>query len=176
MAADAAAGVIVAAVAAGADSNPRADDEPPHHSSLDGRLVYNPSGRFFATSNSMQDFVLIVDDEPAVRELLTTQLTFLRFEAEHTGDPTTALEAVAGPNPPDLILLDIEMPNMNGLEFARMIRGTDQFADLPIVALTARAQTGDRDACIEAGCDAYMSKPLRPLDLVALITQLTQLG
>ena len=78
----------------------------------------------------------------------------------------------------DLILMDVQMPNMNGLEATAAIRKLEQSSDrhTPILALTAHAMDGDRERCIEAGMDDYLSKPIHSKDLLAKIHTLISLG
>ncbi|MBK8823203.1 MAG: response regulator [Anaerolineales bacterium] len=73
---------------------------------------------------------------------------------------------------PDLILMDIQMPRLNGFEAARRLRAAPQFASVPIIALTAFAMPGDRERCLEAGMNEYLSKPVRLKELVQTIEKL----
>ncbi len=75
---------------------------------------------------------------------------------------------------PDLILMDINMPEVNGLEATRRLKALPDFAHTPIVALTANSMPGDREACIAAGCDAYLMKPIIRHELLKTIHQLTE--
>jgi CheY-like chemotaxis protein len=70
---------------------------------------------------------------------------------------------------PDLILMDIQMPNMDGLEAIHRLRADAQTADIPVIALTALAMAGDRERCLEAGADAYLSKPVRLHELADVV-------
>ena len=70
---------------------------------------------------------------------------------------------------PDLILLDMGLPEMDGWEVARRLKANSALATIPTVALTAHAMHGDRDKCLQAGCDSYVPKPVNVRDLVALV-------
>ncbi len=70
---------------------------------------------------------------------------------------------------PDLILMDIQMPDMDGLEATVLLRADPRYGSIPIIALTALAMTGDRERCLEAGMNAYLSKPFRLTDLLQVI-------
>ncbi len=70
---------------------------------------------------------------------------------------------------PDLILLDMGLPGMDGWEVARRLKADHQLAAVPIIAVTAHAMTGDREKCFDAGCDDYLSKPIAVQDLVQLV-------
>ncbi|HEY9329028.1 MAG TPA: response regulator transcription factor [Streptomyces sp.] len=113
--------------------------------------------------------ILIVDDEPAVREALQRSLAFEGYGTEVAVDGLDALtkaEAYA----PDLIVLDIQMPRMDGLTAARRIRATG--ATTPILMLTARDTVGDRVTGLDAGADDYLVKPFELDELFARIRAL----
>ncbi len=77
---------------------------------------------------------------------------------------------------PDLILMDIQMPEMTGITAIEQIRSDENFRALPIVALTALAMDGDRDRCLDAGANEYISKPIKLKQLVTIIQQLLSSG
>jgi len=72
---------------------------------------------------------------------------------------------------PDLILLDIALPDMVGYDVARTLKADPALSSIPLVAITACAMAGDRTKCLEAGCDDYMAKPIHVQDLVAMVTR-----
>ncbi|MFI8189543.1 response regulator transcription factor [Streptomyces sp. NPDC085946] len=113
--------------------------------------------------------ILIVDDEPAVREALQRSLAFEGYATEVAVDGADALEKAAAYRP-DLIVLDIQMPRMDGLTAARRIRGAGD--TLPILMLTARDTVGDRVTGLDAGADDYLVKPFELDELFARIRAL----
>ncbi|MFC1918869.1 response regulator [Chloroflexota bacterium] len=72
----------------------------------------------------------------------------------------------------DLIIMDIQLPGMNGLEVTRKLRETPAFTNTPIIAITAYAMKGDRDKVIESGCDAYLSKPINTRELPGMVAEI----
>lgn len=113
--------------------------------------------------------ILIVDDEPAVREALQRSLAFEGYETEVAVDGADALEK-ATVCKPDLIVLDIQMPRMDGMTAARRIRGAGDTT--PILMLTARDTVGDRVTGLDAGADDYLVKPFELDELFARIRAL----
>ena len=81
------------------------------------------------------------------------------FQVQEADNARTGIE-MAQQSPPDLILMDMSMPEMDGLTATRMLRGIDRLRDIPIVALTANAMEGDREKSLEAGCTGYIRKPV----------------
>ena len=80
--------------------------------------------------------------------------------------------ATAKSHQPNLILMDIQMPNVNGFDATRLLRADPRFATLPIIAVTAFAMSGDRERCLEAGMNEYFSKPVKLKALEQMIVQL----
>ncbi|MEU6666640.1 response regulator transcription factor [Streptomyces sp. NPDC046727] len=113
--------------------------------------------------------ILIVDDEPAVREALQRSLAFEGYDTEVAVDGADALEKAADYRP-DLVVLDIQMPRMDGLTAARRIRGAGDTT--PILMLTARDTVGDRVTGLDAGADDYLVKPFELDELFARIRAL----
>ena len=100
------------------------------------------------------------------------------FTLEMADDGRLGLEAYTR-LPPDLVLMDVSMPNMNGLDATRAIRAHESDAGLrrcPIIALTANAMMGDRENCLGAGMDDFLSKPVRKALLLEMIAQWTGRG
>ena len=109
--------------------------------------------------------ILIVEDEPDIAELLSYNLEKegLSVSVETRGD--TALESIRA-QPPDLIVLDLMLPGMSGLELARLIQRDPKTADVPIVMLTAKSAEIDRIVGLELGADDYITKPFSPREVV----------
>jgi len=113
----------------------------------------------------MKPRVLVVDDDAALAEMLTIVLRGEGFEPFHVADGTQALTAVREIRP-DLVLLDLMLPGMNGIDVCRVLR---QDSGVPIVMLTAKSDTVDVVLGLESGADDYMVKPFKPKELVARI-------
>jgi two-component system response regulator MprA len=113
--------------------------------------------------------ILIVDDEPAVREALQRSLAFEGYDTEVAVDGADALEKATAYQP-DLVVLDIQMPRMDGLTAARRIRGAGDTT--PILMLTARDTVGDRVTGLDAGADDYLVKPFELDELFARVRAL----
>ncbi|HEY1809002.1 MAG TPA: response regulator [Acidobacteriaceae bacterium] len=105
--------------------------------------------------------ILIADDRASSRELLRTVLQRAGYEVLEAEDGVQAL-AQARNGHPDLILLDLQMPGLDGFGVLAELRGDPQFADLPVLALTASAMRGDREKILGAGFTDYLAKPAGP--------------
>jgi CheY-like chemotaxis protein len=118
--------------------------------------------------------LLIADDKPTNRELIRTVLEGLGYEVNEANDGIEAVRFARELNP-DLIILDLHMPGIDGFGVLSELRRGGGFADTPIMALTASAMQGDRQRAIDAGFDSYISKPV-PLpvlrdEVVRLLTK-----
>jgi CheY-like chemotaxis protein/anti-sigma regulatory factor (Ser/Thr protein kinase) len=103
--------------------------------------------------------ILLAEDNQDIATMLADYLESVGYRVVVAGDGVQAV-AKAIEEPPDVILMDIQMPNMDGLEAMRRLRSDAAFRKTPIIALTALAMPGDRATCLEAGADDYLSKPV----------------
>jgi two-component system phosphate regulon response regulator PhoB len=115
--------------------------------------------------------VLIVDDEPAIRDMLAFALQRVGMTTRTAEDAEHALHAIADKRP-DIVLLDWMMPGISGLDLARRLRREDFTRDLPIIMLTARAAEDDRVHGLDCGVDDYLIKPFSPRELIARVKAL----
>jgi CheY-like chemotaxis protein len=103
--------------------------------------------------------ILVVDDNPTNLKLACDVLGWSGCLVTKAGDAEEALESIRQ-SPPDLILMDISLPGMDGLALTRQLKAGDRTRCIPIVALTASAMKGDEQKMLDAGCDGYISKPI----------------
>ena len=115
--------------------------------------------------------ILIVDDNPDVREVLQCQLRMLGYLVIAAENGYVAIEK-AVVEQPDLILMDIMMPEMDGWQASRAVRANPQTKNIPILASTAMSRRADLNACMEAGCNAYIVKPFTMMELKEKIGEL----
>lgn len=104
--------------------------------------------------------ILLVEDNEMNRDMLSRRLTKKGFEVVIAVDGREGV-SMASSESPDLILLDMSLPVMDGWAAARVIKGDEGTRDIPVIALTAHAMMGDREKAIEAGCDDYDTKPVK---------------
>jgi two-component system response regulator MprA len=114
--------------------------------------------------------ILVVDDEPAVRESLRRALALDGYEVELATDGEEALTRLNAGTQPDAVILDILMPGIDGLEVCRRLRSTG--SQLPVLMLTARAEVDSRVAGLDAGADDYLPKPFALAELLARLRAL----
>jgi two-component system sensor histidine kinase/response regulator len=117
--------------------------------------------------------VLVVEDIPSLQRLLVMMLRKAGHEVAAAANGQEAVDFVER-EPFDIILMDIQMPGMNGLDATRLIRAREESSGehVPIIAVTAHALNGDSQTCLAAGADAYMRKPVNLLELIALMQRL----
>ena len=118
----------------------------------------------------MSQKILVVEDNNRNRRLLKILLESRGYEVIEAVTGEEAMRYLSD-SKPDLILMDIQLPNVDGLELTRDIKSNPQTADIPIVAVTAYAMKGDRERILEAGCDGYISKPIDTRKLILLVTE-----
>jgi two-component system cell cycle response regulator DivK len=118
--------------------------------------------------------VLVVEDNEKNMKLFRDVLLAAGYR---TLEATTAGEAVAlaAEHSPDLVLMDIQLPDIDGVEALGRLRADGRTASLPVLALTAQAMEGDRERFLAAGFDGYLSKPVNVADLVAIVKRYTTL-
>jgi two-component system cell cycle response regulator DivK len=117
--------------------------------------------------------VLIVEDNPQNMKLLEMLLRAKDYILLKAYDGEEALD-MAIREQPDLIVMDMQLPKMSGLEVTKRLRQTPVFSHTPIIALTAYAMRGDKERFMEAGCNAYLSKPISTRELPGIIDQMLQ--
>ena len=115
--------------------------------------------------------LLLVDDEPGLREAVQAYLEDSDFAVEVASNARDGWELLQQYNP-DLVISDIMMPQVDGYQFLKQVREDPRYKALPVVFLTAKGMTSDRIQGYQAGCDAYLSKPFDPDELVAIVTNL----
>jgi CheY-like chemotaxis protein len=115
--------------------------------------------------------VLVVEDDPVILRLLEVNFEMEGFDVRSATNGQEALEAVRSGRP-DVVVADIMMPVLSGLDFLAKLRADPEIADIPVVFLSAKAQAGDVRAGLAAGADDYVTKPFEPLDLVERVTRL----
>jgi two-component system, cell cycle response regulator DivK len=142
----------------------------------------HPSGLKIAFSRPNPDLqggtmpqipILIVDDNTGNLKLLRVLLSGEGFEVRAALGAAEALESLKAFHPA-LILTDIQMPGMDGLEFVRLLKSSPDTRPIPVVAITAYAMSGDELRAREAGCDAYVTKPIDTRSLPGLLRDLVE--
>jgi len=123
----------------------------------------------------MSKKILIVEDNPQNMRLIEMALSADSYTLLQATNGEEALE-VAKKERPDLIIMDIQLPKMSGLEVTRKLREIPQFSRTPIIAITAYAMKGDKEKALNAGCNAYLSKPIKARDLPGLIAKMLLQG
>src|SRR5204863_3176125 len=117
--------------------------------------------------------VLIVDDYPDAREMYSEYLQYSGFDVIEAENGMEALTKAAEKSP-DIILMDLSLPVMDGWEATRRLKADDRTATIPVVALTGHALAGISEGAKRAGCDAFVTKPCLPEDLVKEIKKILE--
>ncbi len=118
----------------------------------------------------MSKRILVVEDQPDNRQIIRDMLAPTDYEITEVEDGQQALEAIAKQRP-DLILMDIQLPIMDGYAATRQIKADSALRSIPIIAVTSYALSGEEKKAREAGCDDYVPKPFSPRQLLAKIRQ-----
>ena len=119
----------------------------------------------------MKDTILTIDDSQTVRRLLRTSLRSLGYDVLEAEDGVHGLERLAEASV-DLVVVALNLPNMDGLEFTRSLRADPVYRDMPIIMLTTEASDSDRKRGRDAGVNAYLVKPVAPTELSDRIREL----
>src|SRR5580765_4166348 len=115
--------------------------------------------------------ILIVEDDPDIAALVARYLDKAGFVTERVASGREALQTIAA-RPPELLVLDLMLPHVDGLEVCRLLRANEATAGIPIIMLTARAEESERIVGLELGADDYLPKPFSPNELVARVRAL----
>ncbi|MBF4509380.1 MAG: response regulator [Aeromicrobium sp.] len=116
--------------------------------------------------------ILLVEDNPQNRYLMTYLLESKGHVVDVAEDGEQAL-TILEDQVPDLILMDMQLPRVDGYEATRRIKADDRLRSVPLVALTAHSMKGDRARAVDAGCDAFVSKPVDAEEILALVERMT---
>ncbi len=119
----------------------------------------------------MKEKILIVEDNPSNMRLMEMVLSAQNYILLKATDGEQALR-IAKRERPDLIIMDIQLPKIDGLEVTRRLRVNPAFSQTPIIAVTAYAMKGDEERFIQAGCDAYLPKPINTRELPEVIAEM----
>jgi two-component system, cell cycle response regulator DivK len=117
---------------------------------------------------SPQKKILVVEDNELNRRLLTDILGIQGYEILETTEGLDAIE-IARSSHPDLILLDLQLPDVSGFDVARRLKDDPATRTIPIIAVTAFAMRGDEERALESGCDGYVAKPINVMDFLAMV-------
>ena len=121
----------------------------------------------------MAPVILVVDDDPVIQKLLRVNFEMDGYTVDVAGDGEEGLKRARSGNP-DLVVLDVMMPKMDGLQVAAALRADEATRSIPIIMLSAKAQELDMRAGGQAGADLYLTKPFDPLELLEQVAALTK--
>jgi DNA-binding response OmpR family regulator len=119
--------------------------------------------------------VLVVDDDPVILKLLEVNFEMEGFAVVLAHDGIEGVERARNDRP-DLVISDIMMPNMSGLELLEQLKHDPATSGIPIILLSAKAQAADQQQGLDAGADDYITKPFEPLDLIERVNRLINNG
>lgn len=118
------------------------------------------------TNKTLSHRILVVDDDKEIVRLVRSYLEQAGYNVLTAHDGNTALQSIRSDRP-DLVVLDLMLPERDGLEITRVVRGDDALAGIPIIMLTARVEDIDKILGLELGADDYITKPFNPREVVA---------
>lgn len=116
--------------------------------------------------------ILIADDELRLRKVVSLHLKKSGFDVQEAGNGAQAV-TMAQANPPDVIVLDVVMPQMDGIEACKTIKSDPNLQSIPVILLTAKASSDDIETGKAAGANHYLTKPFSPKELVEIINSIT---
>ena len=119
----------------------------------------------------MPPTILVVDDDPVIQKLLAVNFEMEGYRVVTAGDGIEGIERVHSDRP-DLVLLDVMMPRMDGIEVVRTLKADKATAGIPVILLSAKAQSTDINGGLDAGADDYVTKPFDPLELLDKVAAL----
>ncbi len=122
-----------------------------------------------------RESILVIEDEKNIQELVKYNLEQEGFSVQHASRGDTGLEQ-ARKSKPDLIILDLMLPGLDGIEICKILKQNEKTSAIPIIMLTAKAQESDRIVGLELGADDYVTKPFSPRELVARVKAVLRRG
>ncbi|MGE0019537.1 MAG: response regulator transcription factor [Draconibacterium sp.] len=117
--------------------------------------------------------ILIIDDKPSISKIIV-QILSKTYEVSTQEDGLQALTWLHAGNIPDLIITDLQMPNMDGIEFIQRVKESGFFRDIPVVVLSSKDSSADRIKCLKMGAEDYLVKPFNPEELLIRIERILQ--
>lgn len=136
-------------------------------------MVFASHSRRASERVLMSKRILVIEDHAENRRILRDLLISIGYEMLEATTAEAGI-ALADQHRPDLILMDIQLPGLDGYEATRRIKADSTLRTIPIIAVTSYALSGDDAKALEAGCDAYVSKPFKPRELIAVIQRYLQ--
>ena len=115
--------------------------------------------------------IVIIEDKPANMKLAVFLLKCAGYEVLQANDAESGL-ALIGAEMPELVLMDVQLPGMDGLAATRRLKSDPELAHIKVIALTARAMKGDKEAISAAGCDGYMPKPFHYQNFLGMVSHM----
>ncbi|MEE8392881.1 MAG: response regulator [Rhodospirillales bacterium] len=129
-----------------------------------------PGGEIEAPAASGGKTILIVENNDLSMKLFNHLLQANGYDTLQTKDGREAIQ-MARDHRPDLVLMGIQLPKISGLEVTKMMKADDDLKSIPVIAVTAFAMKGDKEAILEGGCDAYIAKPISIVDFIETVAK-----